>query len=335
MAEISFVGCRQGLESRVVPERGYQIRYIAIRGFLGKGLAEKLQFPFYMAWATVQSLLLFLGHRPDAVLGTGGYVSAPPVLAAGILGIPVGLLALDAMPSQAVRTMARFAREIYAGFPECADHIKPRDKVAFTGNPLREDLGRHTKAEGRLEFGLSPDKQTVLVFGGSQGAHSINMAMAKAIAAQGGRWSGLQFIFQTGKNDFETVNIMLASSPVTTVVLPYIEKMALAFAASDLVVSRSGSTVSEILACGLPSILVPFPHAASNHQEHNARSLERAGAAMVILDRELNERTLAQAIDEILSNDSVRLQISERSQNIARPEAQQYIAQRLLKLIRS
>jgi UDP-N-acetylglucosamine--N-acetylmuramyl-(pentapeptide) pyrophosphoryl-undecaprenol N-acetylglucosamine transferase len=126
---------------------------------------------------------------------------------------------------------------------------------------------------------------------------------------------------------------MVASAAAETTVLSYIDKMSLAFAASDLVVSRSGSTVSEILACGLPSILVPYPHAASNHQEHNARSLERAGAARVILDRDLNVRALVQAIDEIMSNESIRRQMSECSQSIARPTAQETIAQRLLKLI--
>lgn len=329
---VRFIGTRRGLEARVVPEHGYPIDFISIGGLLGKGPAEKLKFPVMLAISIAQSLRHLMRSRPDLVLGTGGYVCAPPVLAAWMMGIPAALLALDAMPSKAVRTLARFAREVYAGFPECAGHIRQKDKVVYTGNPLRVDLGGYSRDQGCREFGLDPKKKTVLVYGGSQGAHSINQAMAEAIASREAAWSGLQFLWQTGRADHESIRKIAETAPVIIRALPYIEKMPLAFAAADLAVSRSGSTVSEILACGLPSILVPYPHAASNHQEFNARSLERAGAAEVILDGRLNSRTLAESIESILEDRERYQRMKDAAKTLARPKAAGEIAKRLMEM---
>jgi len=330
---VRFIGTRRGLESRVVPERGHPIDYISIGGLLGKGPAEKARFPVLAALSTVQSLGHLTRNRPDVMLGTGGYVTAPPVLAAWMLGIPVALLALDAMPSKAVRVLAGFAREVYAGFPECAEHIRQK-KVVYTGNPLRGDLGKYSREEGCNGFGLDPHKRTVLVYGGSQGAHSINLSLAEAMVKQGEKWKGLQFIFQTGKRDYDLVQKEVAGVSAKVQVMPYIDKMAQAFAASDLVVSRSGSTVSEILACGLPSILVPYPHAASNHQEHNARSLERRGAAVVIRDEELTAERLADGIDKFISDSALLKEMSEMARAAAMPLASREIARRLAEMAR-
>jgi UDP-N-acetylglucosamine--N-acetylmuramyl-(pentapeptide) pyrophosphoryl-undecaprenol N-acetylglucosamine transferase len=327
---IFFIGTRRGLESRVVPQHRYPIDFISIGGFLGKGPSAKARFPFLLALSIFQSLGHLRRQRPQAVLGTGGYVCAPPVLAARLLGIPAYLLALDAMPSRAVRMLARHARTIFAGFPECADHLAHPEKVVYTGNPLRGDLNRYSRKEGLSEFGLDPGKKTVLVYGGSQGAHSINEALAGAIAARRQDGKGLQIIWQTGEKDYGRAREIGENSPVLIRPWPYIEKMALAFAASDLVISRSGSTVSEILACGLPSILVPYPYAASNHQEYNARSLERGGAAEVILDADLEPRLLWERISSILVDQDKYQKMKKAAQNLARPNAAREIAGKIL-----
>lgn len=331
---VTFIGTRRGLEARVVPGRGYPLDFISIGGFLGRGAADRARFPFLMALSIVQSLGHLRLRKPEAVLGTGGYVCAPPVLAARLLGIPAYLLALDAMPSKAVRMLARHARRVFAGFPECADHFGQPEKVVYTGNPLRGDLNRHSREEGLGEFGLDPGKKTILVYGGSQGARSINLNVAGAISAQGSKWSGIQFIFQTGKQDYDLVRSKVAGTPARAIVMPYIEKMALAFAASDLVISRSGSTVSEILACGLPSILVPYPHAASNHQEHNARSLEKSGAAEVILDRELDGDRLAGSVDRIMNDKAAYHDMMKAARKMARPGAARDIARTMIESAR-
>ncbi len=333
-SEIWFLGTRKGIESRVLPELGYRLEYISIKGFLGKSPVQKITFPFWFMVALGQSLFHMALRRPDAVLGTGGYVSAPPVLAAWLLRIPVALLALDAMPSQAVRFLARFAREIYGGFPECSRYLNSRAEVIFTGNPVRPEFGRTLKEQGIKEFGLDQNKKTVLVFGGSQGAHSINLAAADALGDLNGheQAKNIQMIIQTGKQDLELVSKNVKNSRVPVKVLSYIDKMPLALAAADLVVSRSGAGVSETLACGLPSILVPFPYAANNHQEYNARSLERAGAAEVVLDRELNGQILAGKISGILFDQARYQRMSSTAKNLARPGAAGEIAGRIIKL---
>jgi UDP-N-acetylglucosamine--N-acetylmuramyl-(pentapeptide) pyrophosphoryl-undecaprenol N-acetylglucosamine transferase len=313
---------------------GYQIQYISAQGFLGKGIAAKIFFPFWMAVGTIQSLFQMIRRRPAAVLGTGGYVSAPPVMAAWILRIPISLLALDVMPSQAVRFLARFAEEVYGGFPECSNYLAKSSRVIFTGNPIRPEIGNLAREKGIERFDLDGNKKTILVFGGSQGAHSINLAMLEALKKldQNGRLKDLQLIFQTGKKDREQISEAVKQYPAGIKVLAYIDEMPYALAAADLVISRSGAGISEALACGLPSILIPFPYAASNHQEYNAKSLEQAGAAVMVLDRELNGQILADNIIGILFNQERYNQMTVAAKSLARPDAAGIIAENLIKL---
>ena len=329
-----FVGTRGGIEARVVPGRGYWIRYIAIAGFLGKSRVKQALFPLQFLVSLVQSIFHIVAFRPDAVLGTGGYVSAPPVLAAWLLRIPVGLLALDAMPSKAVRLLAGCASEIYSGFLECADFLKPKHKVFFTGNPLRGEIGAASRPDGAKAFKLDPVRKTVLLFGGSQGARSLNQALLDVLTAKQSdqRWQNVQFIIQTGKRDHDDIKKKLSSLPYNMTMLPYIDDMPLAYAAADLVVSRSGAGVSEVLACGLPAILVPYPHAASNHQEYNARSLEQAGAAVMILDANLSGQILAETIEKTLFDPARLERMGKAAKVLARPGAAADITQRLINL---
>jgi len=329
-----FIGTRKGIEARVLPGSGYSLKFISIGGYLGKSGWQKMVFPFSFFTATLQSLFYMITERPDAVLGTGGYVSAPPVLAAWMLRIPACLLSLDVMPSQAVRFLSRFAAEIYGGFPECSQYLDKKAKVVFTGNPIRREVGKISKEQGIKEFGLEPGKKTILVFGGSQGAHSINLAVLDSLAHldQAGRLKEIQIIFQTGQKDLGLVTEKCQNSKTPIKVLAYIDKMPSAMAAADLVISRSGSAVSETLACGLPSVLIPFPYAASNHQEYNARSLEKAGAAEMILDSALNGRELSQKIIGILFNSENYGKMAQAAGILARPEAAQEIAGRIFKI---
>lgn len=331
---VGFIGTKKGIEARVLPGLGYSLKFISIGGYLGKAFWQKLVFPLSFLTATIQSLFHMIKERPDAVLGTGGYVSAPPVLAAWVLRIPVSLLALDVMPSKAVRFLSRFAGEIYGGFPECARYLNEKTKVTFTGNPIRQEMGKISKEEGIKELGLESGKKTILVFGGSQGAHSINLAVLDSLTHldQAGHLKDIQVIFQTGQKDLGLVTKKCQNSKSLIKVLAYIDKMSHAMAAADLVISRSGAGVSETLACGLPSILIPFPYAASNHQEYNARSLEKAGAAEMILDPGLNGQDLAQTIIGILFNGEKHEQMTKAAVSLARPEAAQEIAGKIFKL---
>ncbi len=268
------------------------------------------------------------------VLGTGGYVSAPPVMAAWILRIPISLLALDVLPSQAVRFLARFAEEIYGGFPDCSSHLDKSSRVIFTGNPIRPEIGNIPREKGIERFDLDGNKKTILIFGGSQGAHSINVSMLEALKRldQNGKLKDLQVIFQTGENDQGQVSEKVRQYPAGIKVLAYIDQMPYALATADLVISRSGAGVSETLACGLPSILVPLPYAASNHQEYNARSLEQAGAAMMILDKDVNGKILADSITGILFNRERYNMMTIASRSLARPGAADKIADNIIRM---
>jgi UDP-N-acetylglucosamine--N-acetylmuramyl-(pentapeptide) pyrophosphoryl-undecaprenol N-acetylglucosamine transferase len=329
---ITFYGTKYGIESRVLPETDYAVRYVSAKGFLGKRKSAQLLSPAYLAGGVVQSFFYMSKKRPDVILGTGGYVSAPPVIAAWLLGIPVALLALDVMPSKTVRLLSRFADVIYSGFPECAEYLSKKSTVIFTGNPIRAEIGGIPRDKGIEKFGLKGNRETILVFGGSQGAHSINRAVLGSLEylKKSGRLDGIQIIFQTGKNDYEMVLKATGEYLPDVKVLAYIDDMPLALAAADLVISRSGSAVSETLACGLPSILIPYPYAASNHQEYNARSLEKAGAAEVIMDRDLNGQILSEKISAILFDEKKYRQLSDSSKSLARRNAARDIAQKLI-----
>jgi len=313
---------------------GYKIKYISARGFLGKSWTAKIFSPLWMATGTIQSLFHMISNRPDVVLGTGGYVSVPPVMAAWVLRIPVALLALDVMPSQAVRFLARFAGQIYGGFPECARYLNPKSQVIFTGNPIRPEIGRIARGQGTARFGLDENKKTILVFGGSQGAHSINVSVLDSLEYldRSGYLKDIQIIFQTGKRDHALVAEGIKQFATKIKILAYIDEMPHALAAADLVISRSGAGVSETLACGLPSILVPYPYAASNHQEYNARSLEQAGAAMMILDRDLNGEVLAKKISGILFDQKKYNLMGNAAKTLASPDAANKIADNIIRM---
>lgn len=318
----------------MLPGMGYEIKYISAKGFLGKSRTAKIYFPLWMAAGIIQSFFYMARNRPDVVLGTGGYVSVPPVIAAWILRIPVALLALDVMPSQAVRLLAGFAGQIYGGFPECARYLSPKSEVIFTGNPIRPEIGRISKKQGIAMFGLDENKKTILVFGGSQGAHNINISMLESlkILDQDGRLKDIQIIFQTGKKDHGLVAESVKQSGTKIKVLAYIDEMPHALAAADLVISRSGAGISESLACGLPSILIPYPYAASNHQEYNAQSLEQAGAAMMILDKDLNGKILAEKMSDILFNKERYNSMAVAAGALTRPDAAGKIAENIIRI---
>ncbi len=318
----------------MLPGTGYEIKYISAKGFLGKSKAEKIFFPLWLAIGTSQSLFHMIRERPDVVLGTGGYVSVPPVMAAWILRIPIVLLALDVLPSKAVRFLARFAEEIYGGFPECSSYLDKSSRVIFTGNPIRPEIGNIPREKGIERFDLDGNKKTILIFGGSQGAHSINVSMLEALKMldQTGKPKDIQVIFQTGKKDQEQISETVKQFSAKMKVLAYIDEMPYALAAADLVISRSGAGVSETLACGLPSILIPYPYAASNHQEYNARSLERAGAAVMVLDKDLTGKILADCITGILFSRERYDKMTIASRSLARRDAAGTIAENIIKM---
>ncbi len=327
--EVVFVGSRRGLEAVVVPQAGFRIRYILTRGFPRRAwwrwplavLANLIGIP--------QALWVVLSERPDVVLGTGGYVSGPVALAAWVTRKPLILQEQNSVPGLANRWLARVADEVHLSFVEARSHFARKDNLKVSGNPVRAHILTGDRATALEEFGLTGGRPTVFIFGGSRGAHRINEAALDCMRRLKGRVD-VQFILQTGREDFEWATAQVEKDQLPARVLPFLQRIHMAYAAADLVVCRSGAmTLAEIAVCGTPAILIPYPHAAHNHQVINASNLVDRGAAAMILDRELSGERLAQEIAHLLADRQTLSRMSAHARTFARPDAAERIARSL------
>ena len=332
--EVVFVGTGRGLESGIVPSLGYRMYKIVARP-LPRRKGPGFLLPALLAGVgIIQSLFVLLKERPDAVVGTGGYASGPCVLAASMAGTPTLYIEPNRVPGRTTMLLSRFVDEVALGFQECVRFFRKGTNLRVTGVPVRPGLIDTGKAEGVARFGLSPDRRTIFVFGGSRGASSINRAIVDAVRVLGNR-EDLQFIIQTGSRDYEYVSKLLAVLPNVCKVYPYIEDIGYAYAASDLIISRAGAvTIAEVTARGLPAILIPYPYATGRHQDSNASALAEKEAAYVINDSDLSGERLAETIDRIVSDPERMAAMSERSRALGAPEASNQIAMRLVELTR-
>ena len=307
-----FAGSPQGIEARVIPNTGFGLRLLPVSGLRGRGWRGALDFALRAPAALVSAVRLINEVRPEVVLGVGGYASYPVVCAAWLRGVPSVLLEVNAHPGLATRVLSRLAEAVCTSFPE-ADAFLPRGRARCTGTPVR-DLRRERRSRTGNTF-------TLLIFGGSQGAHKINVEAVAAVGLLRARIAGLEVIHQTGANDYETVAAAYEKAGIRAEVHSFIHDMASAYARADLVVCRSGSTVAELTSLGVPSILVPYPFAADDHQRANAESLVKRGAAEMILDRELTAQLLAERV-LALAEDRGRLEnIARAARELGRPEA--------------
>ncbi len=328
-SEVVFVGGTRGLESQVVPAAGFRLRTVLTRGLPRRAwwrwplaiLANVVGF--------LQALTVVAAEKPDVVLGTGGYVSGPLSLAAWVLGKPLILQEQNSVPGRANRWLARLADEVHLSFVEARSYFGRRDHLKVSGNPIREHILSGDRATAYQEFGLAAGKPTVFVFGGSRGARRINEAALDAMRRLKGRVD-VQFILQTGREDFDGVRATVEAEQLPAKVLPFLTRIHMAYAAADLVVSRSGAmTLAEIAASGTPAILVPYPYAAHDHQVVNAANLVERGAAAMIPDRELTGERLAQEIAHWLSDRQGLSRMSANARKFARPDAAEKIVQAL------
>jgi UDP-N-acetylglucosamine--N-acetylmuramyl-(pentapeptide) pyrophosphoryl-undecaprenol N-acetylglucosamine transferase len=331
--EVAFLGSKARLESRIVPQAGYKLYTVAARGLLGKGLLQKAMFFPTLLVGMIQCLFILAQFHPRVVVGTGGYISAPLVLAAGLSGIPVVLLALDALPSKAIRSLARWAKEIHTSFPESRGYFpaKERKKLKESGNPVREWVLKGERKESRRHFGLVENRKTLLLIGGSQGAHSLNAALTEALGRL--RNTDLQVLWQTGEKDHPSAASQVMQYGLKAVVKPFFEEMDKVYAATDFAVGRSGATATaDLMACGIPCLLVPFPFAAENHQEKNARWYESRGAARVVLNKDLTGEVLAQEILRLVHEPGRLEGMAKNARACGKPEATRAIVDCLERL---
>ncbi len=325
-AEVIFMGSERGIEARVVPREGYRIKFIPTEGFVGRSLFRK----FRSIVSFIKGLRLSYRYlddiRPDIVVGSGGYVSVAPVMAAWLLSIPSVIMEQNSVPGRANRFLSNFVRAVCVTYTESMRYF-PSDKVHLTGNPVRERvLYGNSEAACRI-FSLKRGVFTVLVFGGSSGASAINRAMVDALQYLIDLRGQIQFLHQTGERDYELVKKAYRSYDYMGTVTPYIYQMPEAYAVADLVVSRSGATtISEICAVGKPAILIPYPHAAGDHQEMNARKLESLGAAVMIRNSELTGKRLSEEIRRLFERPDLRERMRSSAMGFGRTDAVKKIA---------
>lgn len=308
--EALFVGTKSGLEARIIPQAGFDIRLIFSRGVRGRGVAGKVLTMASLLVGFFQSLRVISRFRPDLVFGSGGYASAAVVLAASMLRITIVLQEQNSIPGMTNRLLSSRARRIYVGFERARKYFKNKTRVIHTGNPLRKEIVATVTGDPEAAFGLEPDRPVLLVFGGSQGASRLNRAAAEYLSSR----DDIQGIIQTGEKDYEWVKEQLRHLGGRVHVAPYISDMNLAYRASTAALARAGAlSVSELAAVGLPAVLVPYPFAADDHQRFNAEVLVEAGGAVMIENDDLDGEVLGGVLDRFFTGSGERLEAMRKA----------------------
>jgi UDP-N-acetylglucosamine--N-acetylmuramyl-(pentapeptide) pyrophosphoryl-undecaprenol N-acetylglucosamine transferase len=295
---------------------------------------SNLLVPFRLVMALWRSGRILRQIRPDVVVGTGGYVCGPPLAMAVRQGIPTVIQEQNSYPGVTTRLLARRVNEVHITFEITRKYLRPGARVFLSGNPARSAIGTVAREDGARTFGLDPSRQTVLVTGGSQGAATINSAVAAALEAL--LAGGIQVLWSTGEQEYERVKAKLgglvAANPKLAVILPFIGEMDQAYAVADLAICRSGATtLAELTKAGVPSVLVPYPYAAADHQRLNAETLVAAGAATLVPDAELDARLLP-TVQGLLGDGAALQTMATRARALGRSNAAETIARSVLDL---
>ncbi len=328
--EITFVGTRQGIESRVLPREGFRLKTISSGGLLGKKGMGRLVNWLKLPVSLLQSMGYLLINRPRLVVGVGGYVSGPVAISAWMLRIPVLIHEQNTVPGATNRWLGKIADKVAITFDMSKKYF-PTHKVVETGNMIREEFTQTQEANIPTS-----EKFTVLVLGGSQGARSINLALLDALDHLGSVKDRLHFIHQTGQTDEAEVQAGYKHKGFSADAQAFIFDMVEQYRKASLIICRSGATtLAEITALGIPSVLVPYPFAAHNHQEHNARALESNGAAQVILDKDVNGERLARIILDGIEHPDTLREMGNKSFQMGRRDATERARQLCLELMRS
>ena len=329
-ANILFVGTDAPFEIRTLEKYGFAHHSIYSKPIKGGNVFKKLLSMSVILISLIQALILMKQFKPDFVLGVGGFSSFAVVVAAWMLGVPRAIQEQNAFPGLTNRKLAWFADTIFTSFENTKGWIN-HPKVNYVGNPVRESSSAGSDPGMEKEH-IQPDKTTLLVTGGSQGARSINMAFVDALALMD-HTDKLHIIHQTGINDESLIQEKYSALKIKATVNAFFHHMPQIQKTADLAITRAGAgIISELCVHGLPAILIPFPHAADDHQTFNAKALEAEGAAIMIKDSDLNGNTLKESIESLI-NDKPRLEkMSEKLKRLAKPGAAKTIAGHILNL---
>lgn len=332
--EALFIGTKRGLETKLVPNAGYNIEYIDVYGFNRSNLLSNVKTVYKLFESVRKCRKIIKEFKPDCIVCTGGYVSGPVTMAAHKMKVPSLIHEQNVYPGLTVKGSEKYVDYLALSFEETVNEMKDKTKCVVTGNPVRTQILNANRDECRKQLGVN--KPFVLIFGGSLGAAKINdtvIGMLKKIVEDG----KIKLVFGTGDRNYDAVMKEIKSRGIMlnddVTVTAYINNMAEMMAAADVVVSRSGAiTVSELAAMAKPSILIPSPNVVRNHQEQNAREFEKNNAAAVLLESELSSDMLYQKIMELIDNEGIRQDMSENLKKLAKVDALEKIYELMQKM---
>ncbi|WP_026724218.1 undecaprenyldiphospho-muramoylpentapeptide beta-N-acetylglucosaminyltransferase [Flavobacterium sasangense] len=328
-AEFLFVGAKDKMEMQKVPQAGYAIKGLWISGIQRKLTLDNAMFPFKLLSSMWNSFRIIKNFKPDVVIGTGGFASGAVLKVASMLGIPTVIQEQNSYPGITNKLLAKKANKICVAY-ENLERFFPKDKMILTGNPVRQDLiNEASKSEAIAYFKLDANKKTLLVLGGSLGARRINQLIEKELDFLLSQ--NIQIIWQCGKlylNDYSKYN-----EKENVQVVAFIDRMDLVYAAADVVISRSGaSSVSELCIVGKPTIFIPSPNVAEDHQTKNAKAISDKNGAILIRESEL-ETQFETVFSDLISSESKQVELSQNIKKLAKPNATKDIVEEIVKLI--
>ena len=327
--DVQFLGLKGGQEAHLVPREGFPLHTVMVRPLKGRSTLAQGGALGALGIGTLQALRFLRYVRPHLVIGTGGYVMGPAMLAATLLRIPRVILEQNLVPGIAVRTLARWAHVVFTSFPETATYL-PKVRVEYTGTPVRQEICDIAAID-------TPEDEKhlhVLICGGSQGAHRLNQTVFEALPRLLPQHQRLRMVHQTGAADYEAVVQAYRHTCLHVQVAPFLYDMAEHYRWAHVVICRAGaSTLAELTACGKPAVLIPYPYAADDHQQLNAFALQEQGAAQVILESDLTAERLAETILTLLTQPEQLRQQRERSRRLGRPQAADAIVTSCLQLL--
>ncbi len=327
---IYWIGTEDGMEARIAPKSGFEFYPIPAAPFRRSLSLRNLSLPFILSAGTLKALMLLRSKKTRAVFATGGFVCVPALSAATICRRQIYMQEQNSFPGLTTRLFAKRSRKLFAAYDSVGEYLDPSVTIEHVGNPLRPGFELASRSDGITHFELDRDCKTLLVFGGSQGAEAINEQMDVSLKSLASR-DDIQVIWQTGKVPFAKYRDRFESSGVKGTIRPFISSMELAYAACDLAVCRAGAmTLAELAATGKPAILIPYPFAAENHQEFNAQAVEKAGAGMMILQKNLGDGTLVDKAIELLDDHARLDRMSKSARSLHKPGAAETIAELLL-----
>lgn len=331
---VLFVGTERGIEARAVPAAGYQLELISAAGIRGKGNLNQIKGSLMMLYGYSQSRKILKSFQPDLVLGVGGYASLPTVLAARGMQIPRFIHEQNAIPGMTNKFLAKFVDQVFITLEESAKFF-PKQNTLLTGNPLRRQILEQATASAEDEPRIGGQGNfRLLIFGGSQGAHAINMAMLTALPFLERFCGKLEITHQTGENDAAEVAETYRRHGFKAAAKPFIDDMASAYKRADLVICRAGATtIAEVTACGKPCLFIPFPHAVDDHQRRNAEALLKKEACYMLLEHELTGERLAGMIRELLDDPDTLRRTGKLAFSMARLDAAKIIVDEMMKTI--